>query len=221
MKRVIAVVLTIFAFFTSVSSQEKYSTLYYQKVSLFEKLKIDKNDIVFLGNSITDGCEWSELFNDSNIKNRGISGDIVQGVYERLDPIIKGHPKKIFLLIGINDVSHDLQADTIVRAIAKVVNKITADSPNTTLYVQSVFPVNEDFGKYLGATKKGNLVIEINKGLEKMCTDKRLTYIDIYSRLTCENDSKLNPAYTNDGLHLLGGGYLIWKSILEKYIYEK
>jgi hypothetical protein len=124
MKRVLFAIFAFTLLSISVNSQEKYSTLYYQKASLFEKLKIGEKDIVFLGNSITDGCEWSELFNDSNIKNRGISGDIVQGVYERLDPIIKGHPKKIFLLIGINDVSHDLKADTIVRAIEKVVVKI-------------------------------------------------------------------------------------------------
>lgn len=175
----------------------------------------------FLGNSITDGCEWSELFNNSNFKNRGISGDIVQGVYERLDPIIEGHPQKIFLLIGINDVSHDLKADTIVRAIDKVVLKINKVSPKTKLYVQSLFPVNEDFGKFLGATKKGGDVIEINAALLQMCIEREVTYIDVYSHLVSKESGKLDPKYTNDGLHLLGEGYILWKSILDKYIIEK
>ncbi len=221
MKRVLFAIFAFTLLSISVNSQEKYSTLYYQKASLFEKLKIGEKDIVFLGNSITDGCEWSELFNDSNIKNRGISGDIVQGVYERLDPIIKGHPKKIFLLIGINDVSHDLKADTIVRAIEKVVVKIKKESPKTKLYVQSVFPVNEDFGKYLGATKKGGEVIEINASLRQMCKQRKVKYIDVYTHLVAKESGKLDPKFTNDGLHLLGEGYIVWKSILDKYINEK
>jgi len=59
----------------------KYSTLYYQRASLFEKLPVNKSDIIFLGNSITHFGEWSEIFDNRHIKNRGISGDIVQGVY--------------------------------------------------------------------------------------------------------------------------------------------
>lgn len=33
--------------------------------------------------------------------NRGISGDVAMGVYDRLDPILKGKPAKIFLLLGL------------------------------------------------------------------------------------------------------------------------
>jgi len=28
----------------------------------------------------------------------------------------------------------------------------------------------------------------------------------------------LDPEYTNDGLHLTGIGYLVWKSAVEKYL---
>ena len=48
----------------------------------------------FCGN----GGEWAELLNNKRVKNRGISGDICQGVYDRLDPILKGKPAKIFPL---------------------------------------------------------------------------------------------------------------------------
>ena len=46
------------ALFVAVASfaQNEYN---YQKRSLFEQLPIRGNDIVFLGNSITDGCEWA------------------------------------------------------------------------------------------------------------------------------------------------------------------
>ena len=51
------------------------SSYNFQRRSLFEVLPIHSNDIVFLGNSITDGCEWAELFDNPRIKNRGISAD--------------------------------------------------------------------------------------------------------------------------------------------------
>ncbi len=54
-----------------------------RKSSLFEIL-LYAEDIVMLGNSITDGGEFSELFGIHNIKNRGISSDVITGVEKRL-----------------------------------------------------------------------------------------------------------------------------------------
>lgn len=64
-------------------SDKSFSTFYQQRSSLFRLLPVTKNDIVFLGNSITNGNEWDELFGDISIKNRGISGDITAGVLNR------------------------------------------------------------------------------------------------------------------------------------------
>jgi len=219
--KIISPFITLLALLLSLPAAaqgEKYPKLYYQRASLFEELPIKKSDIVFLGNSITHFCEWSELLNNKHIKNRGISGDIVEGVYDRLAPILKGTPKKIFLMIGINDVSHDVAADSIVRAIRRVADKITRESPKTKLYIQSVLPVNDEFGLFPGATTKGNVVTDINDGLKEMCRDLRLTYIDLYSTLKSPDNEKLNPAYTNDGLHLMGEAYLVWRDLLREYL---
>jgi lysophospholipase L1-like esterase len=203
---------------TTKAQNNKYHTLYYQRASLFEELPIDSNDIVFLGNSITHFGEWHELLDNPNIKNRGISGDIVQGVYDRLEPIIKGSPAKIFLLIGINDVSHDVTADSIINATEKLVKEIIDRSPETTLYIQSVFPVNPDFDMFQKATTRGDVVIEINKGLRNISSKHDIQYIDVYSALKCQENDKLNPEFTNDGLHLLGKGYIKWAEIIRNYL---
>ena len=57
----------------------------YQRRSLFEQLPVRRCDVVFLGNSITDGCEWSELFGRRRVLNRGISGDRADWLLGRLD----------------------------------------------------------------------------------------------------------------------------------------
>jgi hypothetical protein len=55
----------------------------------FKSNPLNFNDIVFLGNSITEsGKDWSKRLNYPNIKNRGIGGDVTDGVLARLDEII-------------------------------------------------------------------------------------------------------------------------------------
>lgn len=203
------------------SQEKKYSTFYYQRASLFEALPVHSNDIVFLGNSITNGCEWSELFADSRVKNRGISGDIAAGVYDRLDPILKGKPAKIFLLIGINDVARGTSADSIVYQIGRIVEKIRKESPATHLYLQSLLPVTDHYKLFEGHTSRGRLVPVINEQLKQLAAREQITYIDLYARFVDPSTGQMNIAYTNDGLHLLGKGYLIWRDLVKPYIDEK
>ena len=74
------------------------------KRELFSSLSIGPEDIVFIGNSIIDACEWSELFNNKHIKNRGIRSDNIKGIHDRIDLVITGKPRKIFIMAGINDL---------------------------------------------------------------------------------------------------------------------
>ena len=71
MKKPILTALLLLAA-AAVFAQSEYN---FQRRSLFEKLPVTSKDIVFLGNSITDGGEWNELLANPRVKNRGISGD--------------------------------------------------------------------------------------------------------------------------------------------------
>lgn len=203
------------------AQERKYSTFYHQRATLFEELPVTSKDIIFLGNSITNGGEWAELFGNKHVKNRGISGDICMGVYDRLDAVLKGKPAKIFLLIGINDVSRGTAADTIVQQIAMIAEKIKKDSPKTRLYLQSVLPVTDHYGLFKGHTSRWKEVEKINKGLIRLAEKEKLTYVDLYSHFVDAETGKMNTDYTNDGLHLLGKGYLKWVEIVKPYISEK
>ena len=215
-KSVFTLVLVVISIY--LSAQQEYSTFYYQRASLFENLKSTPNDIVFLGNSITNGGEWSELFENQNVKNRGISGDICVGVYDRMDIITKGHPAKIFLLIGINDIGRGATTDSIVEGISKIIDKIQYQSPNTKIYLQSILPLNDNFGMFDGHTKHWKEIKPLNKRLENLAKLKQVTYIDLYSEFVIPYGDKLNPEYTNDGLHLMGKGYMKWAEIVSPYI---
>ncbi len=203
-------------------SLEKQKTKYYpywhQKETHFRSLPNEADEIIFLGDSITDGCNWSEMFHDLRIKNRGISADITDGVLDRLDEVVESKPLKIFLMIGMNDLARGKAVDYIVRNIERILDTIQKDSPRTEIYLQSLLPVNPVYGLAKNHTNKASEIIAINAVLKKMAKDRKLTFVDLHSLLQTESNV-LNPEYTNDGLHLTGKGYLVWKSAIEKYIH--
>lgn len=197
----------------------KYNELYYQRASLFNALPVDSTDIVMVGNSLTHGCEWHELLGMPNIKNRGINGDVIQGVRDRIDCVVLGHPKKIFLLAGINDVSHDLSADSIANALGNLIDYIREKTPTTQLFVESLLPINNSFQRYKAIFGKEQVIRDINAKIEKMAGTKGFIWIDIYPEFADE-EGNLRKDLTNDGLHLLAPGYMIWKDILLPYVME-
>ena len=129
-----------------------------------------------------------------------------------------GHPAKLFLLIGVNDVSHDLTTDTIVGMIRVTVERIRKESPDTKLYLQSLLPINESFGRYKRLVGKTNMIPEINKQLEELAKEKGLTYINLFPLFTEKGSNVLRADLTTDGLHLKEEGYKIWAKALRKKI---
>ena len=210
-----------FAGALSVHAQEaKYSTFYYQRTSLFEVLPVTADDIVFLGNSITNGGEWSELFGDPHVKNRGISSDTTESVYDRLDQIVAGHPKKIFLMIGVNDLSRGRTTEEIAAGIRAIAERIVNESPATRLYLQSMLPVNDCYGRFEGHTSRYRQISEINTEIQRIATDLGAVYIDLYTSFALPDSGKMRPELSNDGLHLMGAGYLLWRQIVMPYVTE-
>ncbi|MDO5104374.1 SGNH/GDSL hydrolase family protein [Capnocytophaga sp.] len=216
MKRAITLLVALFSL-SAFSQEQKHSPFYYQRVDFFEKFPIAANDIVFLGNSITNGCEWAELFPDKNVKNRGISGDISQGVYERLDNIVNGKPKKILLLIGVNDIARGIPAETTFANIERIVTKIRKVSPKTEIYLQSILPVNADF-KLFENHQQPEKIKALNVQIRELAQKHKAIYVDLYPHFVIPNTDKLKPEYTNDGLHLMAAGYITWRKIIQDYL---
>lgn len=187
---------------------------YDQRESLFQILPSSFNEIVLLGDSLTNGCEWSELFQNPNVKNRGIESDNSLGVLKRIGTVLKSKPKKIFIMIGVNDLGSNTPIDIIIENYNKIIQQVKGNSPSSKVYIQSILPTNSKL--YKGAATN-NKIKELNLKLENLAGNFGLYYIDIFSFLI-DSAGGLNQRYSNDGLHLLSEGYLVWKNVLEKYI---
>lgn len=196
-----------------------YTDHYYRRLLQFmDEPPVTSQDIVMLGNSLTEnGGDWGRRLGWKHVVNRGIIGDEAMGVYDRLHQILPGHPQKLFLLIGINDVSHGLTADSIAGLIDHIVERIRRESPQTRLYLQSLLPINESFGRYRLLTGKTDLVPQINARLRELARERQIDFIDLFPLFTEPNTSVLRKELTTDGLHLNEGGYRIWVKALKKY----
>ena len=188
---------------------------WHHKTSQFRTLPNPEEEICFLGDSITDGCEWRELTGISRVTNRGIGGDTAWGVLARLDEVTEGKPEKIFLMIGTNDLARGKTPEEVRDKIAEILDTIEHESPSTKVYLQSVFPTNEDLG-----TKASNDNINpLNDLLVKLAAEKRVTWVDIRPVLRDEH-GKLKRELTMDGLHMNGQAYYLWYSVIRKYLQE-
>ncbi|MFY8182193.1 MAG: GDSL-type esterase/lipase family protein [Flavobacterium sp.] len=199
--------------------KEKSNNVYFlNRDELFKVFPKSKNSIIFIGNSLTQNFELAELFQNLSIKNRGIIGDYTSTLFNRLEPIIEEKPKKIFIEIGINDLGINLPNDSLVNNYLKIIDKLQSKTPNSKIYIQSIFPVKND-SQYLKSITNPEVnknVVLVNKELKSICEKKNLTYIDIYSSF--ELEGQMNPKYSIDGVHLNGAGYLLWRDKLKSFV---
>lgn len=190
------------------------------KAGLFKSFPNSKKDVIFLGNSITAGVDWNELLGMKNARNRGISGDITFGVLQRLDEVIEGKPAKVFLLIGINDISRNIPDSLIVENYRKIITRIREGSPKTKIYLQTLMPVNNTFTQFKNHYNKDEHIAFVNQSLKQLAQAHQVQLIDL-NALFQDKEGKLRKEFTEDGLHLNAAGYAHWASILKNGNYLK
>lgn len=219
MKRIALLIAFVSVVCAATSQTPAYDTTfrpnnYALKVEQFKSYPHSTSDIVFLGNSITANVEWRELLDMPNIKNRGISGDISFGVLERLDEVINGKPAKVFVLIGINDISRNIPDEMIVANYRKIISRIRQGSPETKIYFHTLLPVNNEFTQFKNHYNKDEHIAFLNSSLEAIAKETNITLIDLHPILMDAN-GKLDKKYTIDGLHINAEGYKKWAAVLK------
>lgn len=190
---------------------------YEQRLALFKSYHHSTKDVIFLGNSITAGVDWNELLQLPEARNRGISGDITFGVLQRLDEVTEGHPAKVFILIGINDIGRDIPDSLILRNEEWMIRRIQQASPKTKIYFQTLLPTNNTFTQHKTHYNKDGHIAAVNQGIKRLTEKYHITLVDLHPHFL-DKDGKLDASYTMDGLHLNDKGYQVWKTVLQPYL---
>lgn len=183
---------------------------YAQKTDFFRRYRVQPGDIVFLGDSITDGAQWEEIFPGHPLKNRGINGDTTAGVLRRLPEIVAGQPAAIFLLIGTNALPwYTYCSDSaILNAYEQILAACRAQSPRTQVFVQSILPRHRSYSRRIQ---------HLNQALQQLAGRYGYSFLDLYPRFA-DSGGGLRREFTNDHLHLLAAGYVCWAEVLAPHI---
>jgi len=199
----------------------KRPAIYGAQVTLHQALKHSNKDLVFLGNSITFWAAWSELVpSQKHLKNRGIPGDNSFGVLERLDGILSGRPRMIFLMIGINDLAQGIPENVLLNNIKRIIKRSKDKSPKTALIIQSILPTNKSFNQLINHYKVQDRLPIINEQLKTIAEEYKVVYLDLYPHFI-NADGLLKEEFTWDGIHLTLAGYQQWVKVLKENGYLK
>lgn len=179
--------------------------------SCIRKLNLDA-DVVFFGNSITEGGEWQEYFPDKKVVVLGYIGEDTKGMLRRVVAIKDVRPEKVFVMAGINGLKNQTMEE-FERWYECLIDSIQRSVPEADIYIQSLLPVSvtSSFGP-------NDKIVKANEIVCRLSTERNLKYIDLYS-LFVKNE-QLNEILTTDGVHLNHDAYMIWVDAIREYIEE-
>jgi lysophospholipase L1-like esterase len=201
--------------------------------SFNERVKQGNVDLIFIGDSITQGWEgvgknvWAEYYAKRNAVNLGIGGDRTQHVLWRLDHgNIDGiNPKLAVLMIGTNNTGSNTSAQ-IAEGVKLIVEKLRAKLPNTKVLVLGVFPRADNFDAAKNKVEKGtkdDAKRKVNEGaneiIKGLADNKMVYYLDIGPKFL-EADGTLLRDIMPDLLHLNEKSYRIWAESIEPKVKE-
>jgi lysophospholipase L1-like esterase len=189
--------------------------LYASRIAKFEAEPVVTGRVIFLGNSITQGGDWAALTGDSTVINRGIGADLAFSLRKRLADVTRRRPSKLFILIGINDISKDIPDAVIAAEYRALVDSVRAQSPETRIYVQSILPLNPTVKNFPQHYDKQARVIAVNRLLRAMARETGVRYVDLWP-LFVDRRGLLDARLTGDGLHLNRQGYDRWVAYLKR-----
>lgn len=181
-------------------------------------------DVLFLGDSITDGWRskgkalWDAHYAPLKAANFGIGGDRTQHVLWRmqngeLDGI---SPKVVVLMIGTNNTGFERDKVTPRNTTAEVVEGVTAivqglrtKLPATKVLLLAIFPRGE---KDSPARAQ---VAAVNEGIAKLHDGQFVHYLDIGAKFLYP-DGTLPTDIMPDLLHPNEIGYAMWAAAIKE-----
>ncbi|WP_329407878.1 GDSL-type esterase/lipase family protein [Nocardia vinacea] len=164
------------------------------------------DQVVFLGDSLTQRGRWDELFPELDTLNRGIDGDTTEDLLDRLGEAFD-QPAAISLLIGANDLHTTRRLKDpagIAGRVETTAETIRAAAPGAALFVNSMTPRSAYFAPRIRS---------LNERYRQIADRTGSTYVDLWPTFADENGA-LRKEYTFDNLHLSPAGYRAWSEVL-------
>lgn len=154
---------------------------------------------VVMGDSITDGLAEYDILNASSVVAEiGVELDELD---EQIKKLKEMNPQVAFLSYGMNDiVATQGDKELFIEQYKSVIRQIQKEVPDTTLFVNSIFPVLQ---QEVDREPVYEHLSEYNEALREMCDKQQIAYVD-NTELVSDN------YYEQDGIHLKPEFYPLW-----------
>ena len=175
-----------------------FQEYYDMKVANFEEENktLTDVDVLFLGDSLTDGYDVNAYYPQYNVANRGIGGDTTYGLERRLQVSAYDlNPKVIVMLIGANNLS------SMLENYESIVTNLKQNLPNAKIIILSICPAGGD------QIWRNPHALENNVELQAIAERQGCTYVDMFPILLDPDANELRASYTIEGLHFTAEGY--------------
>lgn len=171
---------------------------------------VEESDVVMLGDSLTMYGLWGEFFPDARILNRGIGGDVSEGVLNRLDTVTSTNPEKVFVMIGTNDIARGHDVKFIAGNVEEAILRLKEDLPESEIYLESVLPRTKKYSKK---------VEELNDSYRQICDMyEGVEFVDLYPLFCSAGGAPNVELFASDGYHMSGAGYRVWADAIGEYV---
>ena len=154
---------------------------------------------VVMGDSISEAFTEYDLLNASSVVAKiGVELDELD---DQIKTVADINPQVIFLSYGMNDViATNGDTDLFIKEYKAVIDQLRKKLPDTTLYVNSIFPVSAAKQEEKPVFQK---IPEYNAALQKMCDENQIAFLDNTSLVS-------DTYYEEDGIHFKADFYPIW-----------
>lgn len=195
----------------SISGYSFHTPSYIRRTRQFKKYSV-KGKIVWVGDSITQELELNELFGRTDIVNRGIGMDIIQGVKERLPDYLKDGPKQVVLMIGTNNMRYfsGTNPHQIFLELQNLANQVSVHN----IPVVVVCPLKHGTLDSQPGINSNEKIDTLNNLLS--ANHAGFDYVNLNERLAPKG--YLIDSLTNDGIHLLPAGISIVRDIIKPFL---
>ncbi|HZW49913.1 MAG TPA: GDSL-type esterase/lipase family protein [Bacillota bacterium] len=172
-------------------------------------------DSWFIGDSFTNGLEGYTRLKQQSVFLDEV-GLTVTKAMQRLNELINVTPKRIFVLLGINDLGYGYSPEEFAAQYQQLLTELKVGWPQAEIYVQAIFHVTARH-ESIDSCRTNAAIAAYNAALAKVCNQSGFAYIDIGSAF-CDQAGVMREAESPDGLHLEYSGNYVWLELLKQII---
>jgi lysophospholipase L1-like esterase len=169
-------------------------------VRMPENSETGRGAVALVGDSLIQAGDWEALLPGETIWNFGVAGDTTDDVVARLGDVIGSGPAVVAVLVGTNDLAWRRSVEHVVRNVETALVTLRRELPEARILAQSVLPRGAEFA---------DQIKDINRHLWQFAPTVHAGWLDLWPAMALD-DGELNPAYTDDRLHLNAEGYRVW-----------